>query len=576
MSCSFPYRFFAQFCLGFVLLIVCTPVSQAAEGLHRHQPGSKIIVGGDRYYPPYEYLDEDDRPTGFNVELTRAIAEVMGVEVEFRLGPWDEIRRDFDAGRIDVLQGIVYTKSRSQKYAFSPPHNILHESVFARRGKTERGVYSVSSLDQLSGKELIVQKSGFMYDYLLEHKLDAKFFFVDTHAAALRLLASGEHDYALVGNLPGLYLGKELGLSNIEPVGKVTAGERYGYAVVKGNEDLLAIFSEGLAILKNTGKHQQLYDKWLGPLEPRGIPWKKIAPILGGALGILGVILFSIMVWNRMLKREVARRARELQQHQQQLIQADKMASLGILVSGVAHEINNPNSLALLNMPIVIAAHEDSRDILEEYYRNNDDFSVAGIDYSRMRDELPQMLAEMFDGAKRIKRIVDDLKDFVRPEGPICVQSLDINALVKTAVRLVENSIHKATQNFSQSYATELPLVNGNSQRIEQVVVNLLLNACQALQDPDEAIVISTRHDRDAGMVLIEVRDEGCGIEPDQLAHVTDPFFTTKRETGGTGLGLSVSATIVEQHGGSLDFTSVPGEGTRVLLGLAAAHQGDI
>ncbi len=75
---------------------------------------------------------------------------------------------------------------------------------------------------------------------------------------------------------------------------------------------------------------------------------------------------------------------------------------------------------------------------------------------------------------------------------------------------------------------------------------------------------------------LIEVRDEGCGIEPDQLAHVTDPFFTTKRETGGTGLGLSVSATIVEQHGGSLDFASVPGEGTCVLLGLAVAHQGDI
>ncbi len=565
-------QFWAKFLRSVLLGIVCS-LGFSGSALWAADPAPvnpvAVVVGGDHNYPPYEFLDENQQPAGFNVDLTRAIAEVMGISVTFQMDTWDHVRHDLDVGKIDILQGMVYSEGRSRDYDFSPPHTIVHESVFARKDAHPRSVSAITSLQQLAGKELIVQKGGIRHDQLLEKKLDAKLFLVDTHAAALRLLASGQHDYALVGNLPGLYLGKELGLSNIRPVGSPFPAQHYCYAVRKGNAELLAIFSEGLAILKNTGRYQQLYDKWLGPLETTdGFPWRKMAPVLAGIVGGALFIFAIIMFWNRTLKKEVERRSSELQQHQQQLIQADKLASLGILVSGVAHEINNPNSLILMNMPIVMAAHEDSSEILEEYYQNHGDYSLAGIDYSRMREELPSLHEEMFDAARRIKRIVDDLKDFARPEPAADFQHLDINDIVQTAVRLVENSLNKATRHFQQHYAADLPAVNGQRQRIEQVVVNLLLNACQALPDAECSITVVTSFIAETGEVCIEVQDQGVGIDAEHLARVTDPFFTTKRECGGTGLGLSVSATIVQQHGGSLVFTSEPGCGTVAALTL--------
>ncbi len=555
--------------IALVLTILLLPrPASATANLDPLAESSRIIVAGDHNYPPYEFLDADGNPSGYNVDLTRAIAEVMGMKVEFRLGDWDAMRQALQAGTVDALEGIVYSAERGKIFDFSPPHTIVHQSIFARRG-TPR----VAALEELRGREVIVQRGGIMHDYLLEKDVEANLVLVDTHAAALRLLASGKHDYALVGNLPGLYLGKELGLSNIVPVGKPFAGQPYGYAVQKGNAELLSMFSEGLAILKNTGRHQQIYDKWLGPLEPRGMSWKTIAPVLGFVFGPLLMILGGIFVWNRSLKREVARRTNELQLHQQQLIQADKMASLGILVSGMAHEINNPNSVVLLNMPIVLEAYEDSQEILEAHCRAHGDFTLGGLEYSKMREEIPLMLSEMLDGAKRIKRIVDDLKDFARQGDPSLDQSVDLNAVVRAAVRLVENSIRKATNRFEQHYGEGLPTIPGNAQRIEQVVINLVLNACQALDDPKKGIFLSTGHDLGDGLVLFEVRDEGCGIAPEHLPHLTDPFFTTKRETGGTGLGLSVSATIVQQHGGRLEFHSSLGEGTTATLYLPVTRK---
>lgn len=525
-----------------------------------------IIVGGDHNYPPYEFIDENNEPAGYNVDLTRAVAEVMGVDIEIRLGPWDEVRKALRDGEIDALQGMIESEERSRDFIFSP-HSIVNQAVFARVDESA----TVTSLRQLEGKELIIQKNGYMHDYLLGQKLDATLIEVDTHVDALRLLSAGQHDYALVGNLPSLYLGKELGLTNIVPVGKPFAGLRYGYAVKKDRRELLALFSEGIAILKNTGRQRQIYENWLGPLEPIDtIKWKSVVQIGSLIVGPMLLIICTVMFWNRSLKREVARRSNEMALQQQQLIQADKMASLGILVSGVAHEINNPNSLALLNMPIVIEAYEDSQEVLEAYYREHGDFTLGGLDYSVMREELPLMLREMKAGAESIKRIVEDLKDFARQEDSTSRESVDLNKVTQAAVRLVDNSIRKATSRFSLSYAVELPPILGNAQRIEQVLINLILNACQALTSQDQGIFVATRYDPSRG-VMVTVRDQGCGIAPEHLAHLTDPFFTTKRETGGTGLGLSVSATIVQQHGGSMDFESTPGNGTTVSLAFPVA-----
>jgi polar amino acid transport system substrate-binding protein len=179
----------------------------------------------------------------------------------------------------------------------------------------------------------------------------------------------------------------------------------------------------------------------------------------------------------------------------------------------------------------------------------------------------------MQEGANRIKRIVEELKDFARQDSSAATEAVDLNGIVQAAVRLVDSSLRSATSRFEARYGNDLPLIQGNAQRIEQVAVNLILNACQALPDPGCRISLETFHDREADTVVLRLTDEGTGIAPEHIPHLTDPFFTTKRESGGTGLGLSVSATIVKEHGGSLEFASEPGSGTIVTLTLPCSRR---
>jgi len=524
-----------------------------------------IVVGGDHNYPPYEFIDSDGQPAGFNVELTRAIAEVMGLKVEIRLGRWDDVRRHLHSGEVDILQGTVQSTVRGREFDFSVPHSIVHQSVFARRGAGP-----VTELDQLDGKQVVLQKGGFMHDYLVSHNTKAKFFLVDTHVEAMRQLAAGKRDYALVANLPGLYHGRELGLSNIIPVGRLFSGQNYGYAVRKGNHELISRFNEGLAILKNTGRYDSIYDKWLGALEPQPVSWQRVLKYAAITALPLLLILTGTVVWNRTLQKEVASRANELRMQQQQLIQADKMASLGILVSGVAHEINNPTGLLLYNLPLLKKTYRVVEQQLEERFVQEGDFMIGGLCYSQLRNDIPLMIDEMHEGAIRIKRIVEDLKDFARKDSCELNEILQINEIVRAALRLVDNSIRKSTTRLTVRLGEDLPVFRGNTQRIEQVVVNLVLNACQSLPDPGRGVDIATRYDADSGLILLEVRDEGVGIPEEHLSRIADPFFTTRRDEGGTGLGLSVSASIIKEHAGCMEFASVSGQGTAVRVSLPA------
>lgn len=551
--------------LSVIALCLLAALAAPAEPAAGQGGRAVVVVGGDRDYPPYEFLDKSGQPAGFNVEITRAVAEVMGLQVDIRLGDWNEMRRSLEAGSVDVLEGISLSPDRARMFECSEPHCMVRQSIFARRGSPR-----AASLEDLGGRDVIVQRGGVMHDTLASRGIPARLVLVDTHAAGLRLLASGRSDYAVVNTLTGLYFGLELGLSNIVPVSEPVAEIPYGYAARKGNGALIAQLDQGLGILRNTGRYQQIYDKWLGILEARPSPWHKILKY--GAMVLLPILALAagMSAWSWSLRKRIGAYIRDSELRQQELIQADKMASLGILVSGVAHEINNPTGLILYDLPILRSAYRLAEDSLERRYEEKGDFLIGGLKYSEFREEVPRMFEEMQGGARRIKRIVDDLKDFARKDTSGFTEVVDLNVVVQAALRLVDNSIRKATARFEAEYGTGMPPFKGNAQRIEQVVVNLVLNACQALERPEQGIRLRTAFDAQRRALLCTVADDGVGIPPENLSRLTDPFFTTKRELGGTGLGLSISAGIVKDHRGSLEFTSAPGEGTQVVLALPA------
>lgn len=253
---------------------------------------------------------------------------------------------------------------------------------------------------------------------------------------------------------------------------------------------------------------------------------------------------------------------------QEQLIQAAKMVALGTLVSGVAHEINNPNNFIMLNVPLLEEAWESALPILEEKIERDGDFDLGGLPYSEMRQHLPELFAGIRDGSQRIKRIVEDLKNFARQESPELTKDVAINSVVTGAVSLLGNLIRKTAPRFRVRYGDDIPLIQGNAQKLEQIAINLIQNACQAVTDRDQRVLVETRYDANRREIRLLVVDEGRGIPADILSHIQDPFFTTKRDNGGTGLGLSISATIAKEHGGRIDVESRENAGSVFTLVL--------
>jgi signal transduction histidine kinase/ActR/RegA family two-component response regulator len=258
----------------------------------------------------------------------------------------------------------------------------------------------------------------------------------------------------------------------------------------------------------------------------------------------------------------------EKERLQSQLQQAQKMEALGTLVAGVAHEINNPNNFITLNAPMLQKAWESIFPILEQYYDDNGEFNVGGLPFTMMRDRIPQLLAGISDGSGRIKKIVSDLKRFAQPNELVPYEPVDVNGVVKSSLTLVSNLLKNATNNFKVEYGKNIPKVNGNYQHLEQVVINLTQNACQALRDGNKGINVSTAYQEKSDTVLIKVRDEGVGIPAESLSKVMDPFFTSRRSSGGTGLGLSVSSSIIKEHSGELIVSSKEGKGTTFTIAL--------
>ena len=267
-----------------------------------------------------------------------------------------------------------------------------------------------------------------------------------------------------------------------------------------------------------------------------------------------------------------------------QFMHADRLVSLGTLVSEVAHEISNPNNFIMLNAPLVLDLWQAVSPGLEALAREQQSQKTGdagspagdafgGLPLAEVSQHVPQLLQGIIEGSVRIRDFVRELKNFARQDIEGGFEMLPVNDVVQSAVLLMSKTIGLHTSRFSVRYGAGLPLVRGRRQRLEQIVVNLVQNACHALAGAHQGIEIETLHHEPGGSVRIVVRDEGVGIRPDDLPHVTEPFYSTKRDQGGTGLGLSISLSIAREHGGQLLIESKPGEGTRAIVALPATQE---
>jgi signal transduction histidine kinase len=262
---------------------------------------------------------------------------------------------------------------------------------------------------------------------------------------------------------------------------------------------------------------------------------------------------------------------RALLEAQAALVQSEKLASLGQLAAGVAHEINNPiayvsNNLAVLRRDVLAAMG-----VLDRYRAGAESLSrlqpalaaeaaemEQRIDLPYIRQNLTRQFDASLDGLRRVRQIVRNLGDFARLNEAE-FKEVDINAALASTIEIVRHEFNQKAIRVETDFE-EVVLVPVHTGKINRVFLNLLLNAVQACASGGR-IAVRTRAEAGRG-VVVDIEDDGCGISPEQMPHLFEPFFTTKPVGQGTGLGLAVCYRVIREHGGSIEVKSTPGQGS--------------
>jgi signal transduction histidine kinase len=267
-----------------------------------------------------------------------------------------------------------------------------------------------------------------------------------------------------------------------------------------------------------------------------------------------------------------------LQQAQGQLVQSEKLASVGLLAAGVAHEINNPIGFITSNLGTLNSYTDVMAKLLNDYRRHADgvrkqapqDDILKDIqkleeeeDIEFILEDIEGLLSDSIAGSKRVKDIVQGLKSFSRVDDAQ-IASQDLHEGIETTLKVVANEI-KYNCKIIRKFSADMPMVPCNLAQVNQVFMNLLINAAQAMETQG-TITIITRVDGD--FAVVEFQDTGSGIPEDKLGAIFDPFFTTKPVGSGTGLGLSISYGIIQEHGGKIEVESYMGVGTTFSIWL--------
>jgi signal transduction histidine kinase len=249
------------------------------------------------------------------------------------------------------------------------------------------------------------------------------------------------------------------------------------------------------------------------------------------------------------LFRAFNRMINELEHHQEQLLQSGKIAAIGTLTAGIAHELNNPIN------NIVLTAEALKEDL-------------STLDQGEAQDLIHDILVQ----SQRASEIVRNLLDFSRSEQPVS-EPVNIVQILRDTLKLVQNQVVLSGVEVERDLPSDLPIIHGNPKTLQQVFLNLLINAIQAMRDGG-TLAVRARTENGGQWLKVEVADTGIGIDPEDLPHIFEPFYTTKEVGRGTGLGLSVSYSIAQKHGGHIEVKSHKGEGSTFTVVLPVDEEG--
>ena len=369
----------AGFFFVFLASVLLSPLVSKADENHADKGHrSEILVGSEFDYAPYALVTNDGKADGFTVDLMKAVCEVMGIKVEFKVGPWNEVRGALETGDVEALPLVSYSAEREKVFDFTTPHTVSYAAIFKRKDSP-----NIDSIDELRGKSIITMRSDATHDWLLENQFSENYVLTKTMTEALQLLASGKHDYALAPRLVGLLTAKKLKLSNLDVTGPRidVYGRGYGFAVKEGDFALLAQLNQGLAIVRETGRYDELYEKWFGIVDPKGLSDEDIQKYVTWAIGAFLTFMGISLAWSLSLRRKVEHRTLSLKEeiserkkaekalfaHHQSLIRLQGLTSSTDMSFDEKAQALLELGTEIFNMPLGIISHIQNQTYTAQY-----------------------------------------------------------------------------------------------------------------------------------------------------------------------------------------------------------------
>lgn len=498
---------------------------------------SRIVVGGDNNYPPYEFLDENGQPAGYNVDLTRAIAKQMGIAVEIRLGPWGDIRRGLESHQIDIIQSMFYSKERDTTYSFSPAHAVVNHAIVVRSGDA-----LPKSLADLSGKTIVVMDGDIMHDAAVKNGYAKQIVLVKSQEEALRQLASGKYDCALVAKMPAHYWINKHRWKNLQVADQSILSPEYCYAAPRGSDGILPLFSEGLANIKSSGQYRDIYSKWLGVYEKPSVGWRDVLKYSLFTTIPIVIMLIGSILWSRTLRSQVESRTAELQteiaQRQQKEVEIEaKNAELERFTYTASHDLKSP----LVTLKAFLGFFEKD---------------LATGNTERIKSDMHYM----HTAVNKMNTLLSDLLEISRiglaVSKPELVSFYDV---AHEALVLVAGAINEAAATVK--IAEDPIMLYGDRTRLVEIWQNLLDNAIK-YRNPEKTAAIEVGLDTSPEDPVFYVRDNGMGIDPCFHDKIFGLFNQLNPDIEGSGLGLALVKRIVEFHQGRIWVESEgPGHG---------------
>ena len=548
-----------------VYVLVSLAAAQAALAKSHSATGAPAVgaertlrVASELDFPPLALVKPDGSADGFSVDLFKAVARVMDFKYRIYTGSWDSIRGDVVAGKADLLINMAINPARAAVHDFTVPHTVTHAAIFVRKGGAP-----IHALEDLRGKSLLVVAGDHVQQWAAEQPWATNLVPVDSGDEAMKLLAGGKHDAALVARIVGLLILKSARLDNLDVARPSLPGaeQKFAFAVKKGDSGLLSQLNEGLAIVRADGTYNEIYEKWFNPIEPRGIPLRELVlyatPVLGLSLVVMFLLAYRLRLSVVILRNEraalesrVAARTVDLLHSRNEAEQANRAKSE--FLASVTHELKSP-----LNSVI----------------------GFAGL----LKDEVPGQLnakqavfaADILASGQRLLALVEGILEMSRLDAAGAVlEPVEIGVALEQRVAAHRKAAEARGVTIGLEVAPGAANAELDPKALRRMLDALLDNAVKFNREGGR-VAVSAR--RAGGAFEIAVADTGIGIAREDLAKLFKPLAQLDaglaRRNSGVGLGLALARRLAELHGGTLDVESEPGKGSTFTLRFPAQEK---